>query len=486
MSAEVPVLLAIDCGSSALKVGAFDPLRPEDGLRVLAAAAMQIERPAPGRALMRASAILTAAGRCLRRAADGLPRGRSVAVGICGHVSSLIALDPDRGSVREDAFPIWADTAATAAIPGLEADCDRDWAPRELGSALPWASNWLLVKARHAGAPQPNAVLVQVGDLLHHWLTGELATHPSAQVSLIDQRRGDYAPAALDLAGLEPHHLPPLRRDDASPLRAERCRELGLPTATSCRAALADMSAAFLAPGLADGEGIWLANTSEILGRFDRARDDAAPQRVLRCALGDGTLRYGSTRAGGANLSWCCERLLGRPPADLDRLEALAARIPAGCGGLIHLPFIDGERAPLWNAELRAGFRGLGAHHGHGELFRSVIEGVAFGKRLLAEHLEAPLPARFAIGGGGSRPLANRIRAAVLGRPLRVCAQRELGLVGVLRHLLRAEDLDEAPLDRALRWHRVDPDPAWVPIYDEAYARFRHHVAEELQPCPMP
>lgn len=483
MPSEPPILLAIDSGSTALKIGGFDPLHAEKGIRILATEPMAIERPGPGRALMSASGILAATARCLRQAATGLPHDRGVTLGICGHVSSLLPLHPDHDEALHDTFPIWSDITAAAAIPVLQAQCPEDWAQRELGSALPWAPNWLLVKAHHAGPTPAGSVLVQVGDLIHHWLTGRIASHPSNQVSLIDQRSGDYAPAALDLAELDRGQLPALDQRGASPLRAQRCRALGLPAGTDCRPALADMYAAFLAPGLEDGDGIWLANTSEVLGRFERVPRAQPPRRLLCCELDGGVMCYGSTRAGGGNLSWCCERLLRRPSADLPRLEALAEQVPPGCGGLIHLPFLDGERAPLWNAELRADFRGLGAHHGDAELFRSVIEGVAFGKRLLTEHLEAPLPDRFAIGGGGAGVLANRIRAAVMGRPLRVCGQRELGLVGVLRHLLRSAGLEEAPLDRALHWHQVLPDPAWTRVYDRTYARFRELVEDELVPC---
>lgn len=61
-----------------------------------------------------------------------------------------------------------------------------------------------------------------------------------------------------------------------------------------------------------------------------------------------------------------------------DDLNVLAEKIPLGCDGLIALPYLMGERTPIWNNQARGLIFGLSLHHGLGHLVRAMMEGVAF------------------------------------------------------------------------------------------------------------
>ena len=62
--------------------------------------------------------------------------------------------------------------------------------------------------------------------------------------------------------------------------------------------------------------------------------------------------------------------------------------VEPGAGGLLFLPYLAGERAPLFD-EARGAFIGLTLAHGRAELARAVLEGAAFAMRSLAEPLAA-------------------------------------------------------------------------------------------------
>jgi len=70
------------------------------------------------------------------------------------------------------------------------------------------------------------------------------------------------------------------------------------------------------------------------------------------------------------------ERVLGVSSYDLLNLEA--AKAPVGSGGLIVLPFLMGERSPIWNALSRAVIFGLSLNHSKGHVVRAMMEGVAY------------------------------------------------------------------------------------------------------------
>ena len=100
-----------------------------------------------------------------------------------------------------------------------------------------------------------------------------------------------------------------------------------------------------------------------------------------------------------------------------DRMEALAAAVPAGSEGLFFHPYLNGERSPHWDPLLRAEFVGIGFQHGPGHFVRALYEGVAFSLRDCREALAAQglefSTARL-IGGGTQSPLWCQIVADVL------------------------------------------------------------------------
>ncbi len=89
---------------------------------------------------------------------------------------------------------------------------------------------------------------------------------------------------------------------------------------------------------------------------------------------GGQTLRYLRDTVGQAERE--AERLTGI--SAYDSFTALAATAPVGCDGLVVLPYLAGERTPIWDADARAVVYGLSLHHGKGHLIRGFMEGVAY------------------------------------------------------------------------------------------------------------
>jgi xylulokinase len=64
------------------------------------------------------------------------------------------------------------------------------------------------------------------------------------------------------------------------------------------------------------------------------------------------------------------------------------ARVPAGANGLLFLPYLAGERAPIWDPNARGAFIGLTMNHGRREMTRAVVESVGFAIRDIIEVME--------------------------------------------------------------------------------------------------
>ncbi|MBM3316081.1 xylulokinase, partial [candidate division WOR-3 bacterium] len=122
-----------------------------------------------------------------------------------------------------------------------------------------------------------------------------------------------------------------------------------------------------------------------------RAASDAVPNlRNLRMSYPAGSARSADGESG---------------PDPYDLMTAEAAAVPAGCEGLLFLPYLSGERCPYPDPNARGVFFGLSLRHTRPHLTRAVIEGVTFSLRdcleLLCEHNLAC--GRIRVSGGGSR-----------------------------------------------------------------------------------
>jgi len=134
----------------------------------------------------------------------------------------------------------------------------------------------------------------------------------------------------------------------------------------------------------------------------------------------------------GKCLDWASEAIMG---SQLSRKQFVqeAMKAPAGAGGLIFLPYLAGERAPIWDPEARGVFFGLTLNHKREHLARAVLESVAFALRHVGEEVQeagARIDEIRVCGGQALSGAWNQIKADVTGLPVAVPRVREAALVG--------------------------------------------------------
>ena len=167
----------------------------------------------------------------------------------------------------------------------------------------------------------------------------------------------------------------------------------------------------------------------------------------------------------------------GRDPYDL--LTEAAGQVPAGCEGLMFLPYLSGERTPYPDPNARGVFFGLTLRHGKAHLTRAVLEGVTYGLRdslELMRDLGLPVQQVRASGGGARSPLWRQILADLFGTEIVTVNGTEGAAYGAaLLAAVGAGIYNSVPeaCQAAIRLvDRTDPGPA-MDVYADYYPRYR-------------
>jgi xylulokinase len=182
-----------------------------------------------------------------------------------------------------------------------------------------------------------------------------------------------------------------------------------------------------------------------------------------------------ATNTSGKALDWFTE---GIAPLGMSYAELFdeADSVPAGSSGLLFLPHLAGERAPVQDSRARGAWVGLTLGHDRRHMLRSLLEGVAFSFRSVQESL-SDVGDVYCVGGQAHSALWNQIKADVLNRPVLVPEVIEAAVVGAA--IIAAVGLgvysgrEEAVSAMVRVARRFEPDPSRARIYNELYAAFR-------------
>ncbi len=199
---------------------------------------------------------------------------------------------------------------------------------------------------------------------------------------------------------------------------------------------------------------------------------------ILNCAALPGKWEYEPPiwNTGGL-IKWFVENIQGKDQSYEESLSG-AAGIPAGSDGLMALPYFSGAGSPRWNPELKGGFYGLGLHHGHLHMLRSLMESIAFEIKFNIESIRSSgiMLKKVILSGGASknRPLCQII-SDVLQEKVEVFVEAEASSRGVfllVRDALLAGTQQETPNVVAPEIISFTPDPVKKDTYDKVYERY--------------
>ncbi len=160
-------------------------------------------------------------------------------------------------------------------------------------------------------------------------------------------------------------------------------------------------------------------------------------QRLFNYLLSDGLyIAGGPVNNGGNVVQWFINNMSGKSPDSgygFDWFIGEAMKMEPGSGGLIFLPYIYGERAPVWDAEARGIFYGIDGRHRQEHFMRAILEGISFALRGILETLEeliVPATAIYVSGGFIQSKPWVQLLADVLGKKLLVTGSEDASAAG--------------------------------------------------------
>jgi len=164
------------------------------------------------------------------------------------------------------------------------------------------------------------------------------------------------------------------------------------------------------------------------------------------------------------------------------RVSSLASLSPRGSRGLVFLPYLAGERAPLWDPKRRGAFAGLSLEHGPEDLARAVCESLAFGLRIVADISRSggfPLELARVSGFAARDDFLCSLKADVLGLPVEAPRIAESELLGDAAACAVAlgDMADLLESSRSLYRARRRFEPSAIGCYDAGYADFKAALA---------
>ena len=393
-------------------------------------------------------------------------------IGICGLVSSYLIWDRTQKQVVNKSFPIWLDRRCNASLDDLFSKLNKGRDIQMLGTHLPKGANWLASKIYHEKEThlKNDQLYLQAGDAIFAELTGACQSHFSSQVSIAHNTNGSYSKPMLDLIQVTEKHLPEISNDGMCKMLPELTAMLGLPAETYVVPALSDFYASFLSIDLKPGEGFILANTSEIAGKINESNE--AVNNFVTVSANGNNLIYGSTNTGGNLINWFVRNILGKN-TDTDFFAGIKDKINGIHPGQtpVFIPYIDGERAPIWDSNLTGSFFGLRSSHTSAHLYHAVLESIAFSRRYQFEAMPGGIPATIRICGGSTRDnYFNSMRSAVLGCNIQRSAESELAILGTIRHAMNVAQTGTEIISQL--YEKIPRNKAQEDLYEAKYRQF--------------
>lgn len=402
-------------------------------------------------------------------------------IAISAQAPTLIAVDSNGDPVRN--AMIWMDRRAQAEadqlarqfsnisqLTGNRAD------PYYVAAKIKW-----FIKNEPANYEKTKHFL-QIPGYLNYKLTGKFGID-SAHASLLQLRGADnlnWAADVMKFVGVAEDKFPQIANSIVLQGEVLSNNQSKITAGTPVYFGSVDGCSAALEAGVIDpGVVAEMTGTSTVLLMPTDGNNFNDAFVAIEHAIAGRQLRLGAMVASGASVAWLQQNIL-KGEQSVEQLSKDAQEVAPGSEGLLFLPYMMGERSPIWHTNARGVFFGLSLTTTPAMMFRAVLEGTAFA---LAHNVEIGKASGIkideirSIGGGSKSALWNQIKADVLGMPIAVLedsvgaavgdaylAGMGAGLFKDIRKTLKTNVKIEA---------RFVPDQKVHSYYQERYARFR-------------
>jgi len=506
-----PYLLGIDIGGTGSKAGVFSL----DGkLKGEGYGEYSMISTLPGQAEHDAEGWWQATIMAVQKAIEGVPAEEILAIGI-GCTNGLIAVDRE-GKPLRSAIMLW-DQRALPEVDRIRSTLDADTVFNIAGNPVaPGAYSLptiLWLKHHEPETFEKTHKLMVPGGYLVGRFTGEYTVDYSRACTtlLFDIREKRWHTPFLEALEIPEEKLPKAipSNEFAGEVTPRVAQLTGLKAGTPVMAGCMDTIGASIGSGVMEpGECFVIMGTAaRVSGPLGEAKFDS---RFMNCThvVDDRWLFIGAINGVGSSVRWLRDTFCQaeQTVADFtkqdvyDLITNQAAQAPPGSKGLLFLPYISGERTPIWNPYARGVFFGVTLGHNRNDFLRSVLEGASFAIKHVIEILETDgglnIP-EIKIGGAAASSLVwNQIIADILGKKVISLTSSHIEVLGAA--VLAGVSVGAYPdyptaVEKTVVLDReFEPDPRaheaynrLFPMYKTLYQEVKHHF-EELAKMDLP
>ncbi|HHV09942.1 MAG TPA: xylulokinase [Clostridiales bacterium] len=428
------LLLGIDIGTSACKVAVFDK-----GGSVIASCTgnYNVYYPKSGWAEQNPEEWWQAVCQAIRRLlSEGKFKAEDIAgIGVDGQSWSAIPIDKE-GRVLANT-PIWMDTRAKDICDRLNHSIGTEQIFEVAGNSLQPSYTTAKILWYKENLPEVYGKIdriLQSNAFIVYRMTG-ICSHDMSQgygMHCFNMRTGTWDEGMCEKLGIPFSFMSDLYQchDIVGTVTEKAAAETGLAIGTPVVAGGLDAACGTLGAGV-----LHAGETQEQGGQaggmsicIDRYASD--PRLILSFHVAPGRwLLQGGTTGGGGVMRWL-EQELGdyersvakeKDKSSLVQFNELAGEVPPGSDGVVFLPYMAGERSPIWDPKAKGVFYGLDFSKTKGHMIRAAMEGVAFSLKHnldLAEATGAKAEELRAMGGSANSLLWTQIKADVTGKPI--------------------------------------------------------------------
>ncbi len=429
-----PLLLGIDVGTSSVKAILLD-------LRGNLCAVCQAEYPLhhirPAWVEQDPDDWWQATCQAVRETLAKVPRApeRVLGLAVSSQAPTLLPLDRSGRPLRP--AMIWMDRRAeaeAARLTELVGAEEIHWITGNRPDAFYVAARLLWLRNHEPEVLRRTWRFAQVNGYVNYRLTGRLTIDPAHAVllQLRHYATGEWSTALCTACEVEPAQFPEVVEAHRvqGEVTAEAAQATGLRAGTPVMAGTVDSASAALEVGVVEpGIAAEMTGTSTVVIIPNDSGLTEPALIAMPHSLPGIHLLLGAMVSSGGCLRWFRDQL-GQPEVQaavehgvdaFDLLTQQAAQVRLGSEGVIFLPYMMGERSPLWHTNARGVFFGLSLATRKAALTRSILEGAAFALRHnveVAMGAGAEVREMRSVGGCSRSDLWNQIKADVLGLPL--------------------------------------------------------------------
>lgn len=482
-------IITIDVGTSSAKTALWD----DSGTLVAeTSAAYALRRPAPLWAEIDGDVWWQAVCTTIQQviAAGGIAARDVAGVGVDGVGWTLLAVDRDVNAL----YPalIWLDRRAEDETRWLNALPDADRLVHLAANPLDAAyitPKLLWLRQHHPDIFGATYKFLTCSGFITARLTGEFTCDFTQAYGyhFFDIAHEQWDAWAAGQVGVPLDKLPPLCActDVAGTVSAHAAAQTGLAAGTPVIAGCLDAASGALGAGVTR-----LEQTNEQGGQaggmaVSLDRVVVEPRLIFSHHVVPGQYILQAGTVGGGSLGWFRD-VLGLDAGEnvFEQFSAQAGEVPPGAHGLIFLPYMAGERTPLWSSTARGVFVGLSYNTTRGDLLRAIMEGCAFAvydNLRIAEEHGVTITEYLGSGGAIHSAVWCQIKADVYGKPFIVARRADggegghsLGLFALNAYGVGLCDDIGACVERLLPNRQVfEPSPQNHARYGELFQVYR-------------